>query len=76
MIKEENKKQKKEVPEIEKEELDVLCSAVAATKEPTNRDNFDLFGKYVATKTRKLSQKLDEGVMEVVEDNIITVSCK
>lgn len=40
-----NWKAAKEVTKIKKEELDVLCFVATATKEPTNRDNFDLFNK-------------------------------
>ena len=43
----------KEVTKIKKEELGVLCFVATATKEPTNRDNFDLFNKNEATKMRK-----------------------
>lgn len=35
----------KEVTKIKKEELGVLCFVATATKESTNRDNFDLFNK-------------------------------
>ena len=48
----------------------------AATKEPTNRNNFDLFGEYVTTKMIKLSQELDENVIEVLEYDISTILMK
>ena len=49
---------------------------VGATKEPTNRNKLDLFGEYVATNMIKLSQKLDEDVIESLEYDITTVLMK
>ena len=70
------RKATKAFTEIEKEELDVLRSVVAATQEQTNRDISDLLGKYMATKMRKLNQMLDEDAIEAAEDNKVTVLMK
>ena len=61
---------------IKKEELDVLRSVATVTKEPMNGDNSDLFGKYVGTKMRKMTQKLDEDATESVEYDITIVLMK
>ena len=70
------RKATKEVTEIKKEELDVLRSVAANTIQLTNRDNFDLFSKYVATKTGKLSQKLKEEEIEAVGYDITAALVK
>ena len=68
------RKANKVVIGIEKE-LDVLRSVTTATQEP-NKDEFDTFGQYVATKMRKLSQALSEDAMEAIEYDITTVLLK
>ena len=40
------------------------------------KDDFDLFGEYVATKMRKLSHKLEEDDMEMIEYEIIKTLMK
>ena len=70
------KRKAKKDNDIEKEEMNVLRSVVAATQEPAKRDDFDLFGEYVATKMRKLSQKLDEDAIEIIEYEITTILMK
>ena len=40
------------------------------------KDDFDLFGEYVATKMRKLSHKLEEDNMEMIEYKITTTLMK
>ena len=71
MIKEESGKQNRKLLRLKKKNLtQLLRSIAAATQEQTNRDNFDLLDKYVVTKMRKLSQKLDEDATEAVEYDI------
>ena len=59
--------------DIEKEEMAVLRSVVAAAQVDDHRDEFEVFGELVARKMRKLSHVIDEDAMELVEHNINTV---
>ena len=56
--------------DIEKEEMAVLRSVVAAAQVDDHRDEFEVFGELVARKMRKLSHVIDEDAMELVEHNI------
>lgn len=55
--------------DVEKIEMTMQHSVSEINK----RDNFDLFGEYVATKMRKLNRILNEDDMESVEHEITTV---
>ena len=56
--------------DIEKKEMAVLCSVVAAAQVDDHRDEFEVFGETVARKMRKLNHVIDEDAMELVEHNI------
>ena len=78
------KKRNAKMSEVEKEEMDILKSiSQAATSENVQelntkkeKDSHDLFGEYVANKFRKLSEKLDESEMELMEYEIVTIFAK
>ena len=55
---------------IEKEEISLLGTVADAVKSSEESDEFEIFGKYVAEKMRKLSQRLDEDAMADVEFEI------
>ena len=56
--------------DIEKEEMTVLRSVVAAAQIDDYRDEFEVFGELVARKMQKLSHVIDEKAMELIEHNI------
>ena len=72
-VKKQDKRKVSEINDTEKEEMDLLRSVVAAAQEPQKEDDFDLFGRYVASKMRKLSKSLTDGAMETVEFNITSL---
>ena len=49
---------------IEKEEISLLRTVADIVKSSEENDEFEIFGKYVAEKMRKLSQRSDEDAME------------
>ena len=55
---------------IEKEEISLLRTVPDAVKSNEENDEFEIFGKYVAEKMRKLSQRLDEDAIADVEFEI------
>ena len=55
---------------IEKEEISLLRTVADAVNSSEENDEFEIFGKYVARKMRKLSQRLDEDAMADVEFEI------
>ena len=58
---------------IEKEEICLLRTVADVVKSREENDEFEIFGKYVAEKTRKLSQRLDEDAMVDVEFEITNI---
>ena len=55
---------------IEIEEISLLQTVADAVKSSEENDEFEIFGKYLAEKTRKLSQTLDEDAIADVEFEI------
>ena len=55
---------------IEKEEISLLRTVADAVKSSEENDEFEIFGKYVAKKMRKLNHRLDEDAMADVEFEI------
>ena len=64
----------KSTVDVETEEMNVLRT-IAASANQTN-DEYDVFGQYVASRLRKLSEVLTEEAMEFVEFNITSVLLK
>ena len=56
--------------DIEREEMAVLCSVVAAAQVDDHRDEFEIFGELIARKMRKLSHVINEDAVKLVEHNI------
>ena len=55
---------------IKREEISLLRTVADAVKSSEENDEFEIFGKYVAEKMRKLSQRLDEDAMADMEFEI------
>ena len=77
------RKKKNKMTTVEREEMAVLrniSNAIPAdnknAQQEKAKDDFDLFGEYVATKMRKLSHKLEEDDMEMIEYEITTTLMK
>ena len=64
----------KSTVDVETEEINVLRT-IAASANQTN-DEYDVFGQYVASRLRKLSEVLTEEAIEFVEFNITSVLLK
>ena len=77
------RKKKNKMTTVEQEEMAVLRKISNAippdnknAQQEKAKDDFDLFGEYVATKMRELSHKLEEDNMEMIEYKIKTTLMK
>ena len=58
---------------IETEEINVFQSVENACRVAEQKDAFDVFGNYIATKMRRLSSSVDQQTIEIIEHEITNV---
>ena len=58
---------------IETEEMNILRSVRSACRVAEQKDAFDVFGNYIATKMRRLSSSVDQETIEIIEHEITNV---
>ena len=58
---------------IDTEEMNVLWSIENACRAAEQKDAFDVFGNYIATKMRRLSRSVDQETIEIIEYEITNV---
>ena len=67
------RKAKEQTSNFELEEMAILWSVSNSCQLAQQRDSFDIFGEYIASKLRKLSTTLDEDLMEDIQHEITCV---